>query len=102
MDKIELLLQMLEYERSHQGRITLGEFSHVARRISLPEVQAWAAELLVEREKFWAGHGKQPSGVLDISEERRRQQDSYYGKGHEQADGAAETNGASGAPAHGI
>lgn len=33
--------------------------------------------------------GKEPSGVLDISEERKHQQDQYYG-----ANGAAETNGA--------
>lgn len=74
MDKVELLLQMLEYERSHQGRLELGEFSHVANRIVLPEVQAWADELLREREDFWVeGHGKQPSGT-QLSEERRRQQ----------------------------
>ena len=30
VDKMELLLQMMEYERSHQGRIDLGEFSRYA------------------------------------------------------------------------
>ena len=79
VDKMELLLQMMEYERSHEGRVDLGEFSRVAKRILLPEVQAWAKELLVEREQFWAGHGKKPTGVRDISEETKRQQDEYYG-----------------------
>ncbi|KAK3702258.1 hypothetical protein LTR37_014969 [Vermiconidia calcicola] len=88
VDKMELLLQMMEYERSYQGRMDLGEFSRVAKRIVLPEVQEWAAELLVEREGFWATFGKLPSGVLVISEERRRQQDEYYG-----GDGNGHANG---------
>ena len=79
VDKIELLLQMMEYERSHEGRIDLGEFTRVAKRVVMPEVQDWAAELLTEREKFWANHGKKPSVVADIFVERRRQQDEYYG-----------------------
>ena len=79
VDKIELLLQMIEYERSHEARIDLSEFSHVAKRIILPEVQAWASEVLTEREAFWASHGKTPRVVLDISEEHKRQQDEYYG-----------------------
>jgi putative hydrolases of HD superfamily len=88
VDKMELLLQMMEYEQSHQGRIDLGEFSRVAKRIVTPEVQEWARELLEERKAFWSKHGKEPSGVLSIdgagegvSEERKRQQDEYYGNG---------------------
>lgn len=79
VDKMELLLQMMEYERSHQARIDLGEFSHVVTRIVLPEVQAWAKELIAEREEFWAGHGKKPGGVSE-SDEVRKQLDEYYGK----------------------
>lgn len=81
VDKMELLLQMMEYEKSHQGKLDLGEFSHVAKRIVLPEVQLWAEELLQEREEFWAGLGKEPSGVRDISEEKKTRQDEYYGNG---------------------
>ncbi|KAK5167045.1 uncharacterized protein LTR77_007774 [Saxophila tyrrhenica] len=89
VDKIELLLQMLEYERSHHGRIELGEFSHVAKRIAMPEVQAWAAELLAEREGFWATLGGKPKGVGEVSEERRRLQEAYYaGHGHGEVNGA--------------
>ena len=79
VDKMELLLQMMEYERSHEGRKDLGEFSHVASRILLPEVQAWGQELLAERDIFWRSHGKEPDGVVEMSEERKRQVDEYYG-----------------------
>ncbi|KAJ5805197.1 hypothetical protein N7474_011084 [Penicillium riverlandense] len=54
IDKMELLLQMIEYERSHH--VDLSEFEHVARRIQLPEIQAWAADVVRER-------GKQPVGT---------------------------------------
>lgn len=78
VDKMELLLQMVEYERSHKGKLELGEFSRVAKRIELPEVMEWASDLLKERKEFWASHGKEPSGVQDISDELKRMQDDYY------------------------
>lgn len=78
VDKMELLLQMMEYERNAEGRLDLGEFSRVAKRIVLPEVQNWAEQLLKERRDFWDGLGREPSGVKDISEEMKRQQDEYY------------------------
>ena len=79
VDKVELMLQMLEYEKSYQTRIDLGEFAWVAEKVVLPEVQVWASELLAERDAFWRSHGKTPSGVSEISEEMKRQQDEYYG-----------------------
>ncbi|EAW14031.1 HD domain-containing protein [Aspergillus clavatus NRRL 1] len=51
VDKMELLLQMVEYERAHG--IDLTEFCHVAGRIQLDEVKEWAAAVLKEREAFW-------------------------------------------------
>ncbi|KXS98154.1 hypothetical protein AC579_9989 [Pseudocercospora musae] len=81
VDKMELLLQMLEYEKSSAGKMDLSEFSWVARRIVLPEVQEWAAELLEERNAYFAKLGKTPKGVSEISEERKKQQDEYYGNG---------------------
>ncbi|OJJ82303.1 HD domain-containing protein [Aspergillus glaucus CBS 516.65] len=51
VDKMELLLQMVEYERAHD--IDLTEFCYVASRIQLPETQEWAATVLKERETFW-------------------------------------------------
>jgi putative hydrolase of HD superfamily len=55
VDKVELLLQMVEYERVHNRELDLGEFSWVSTRIVLPEVQEWSHEILREREEFWAG-----------------------------------------------
>ena len=81
VDKMELLLQMVEYERTHDGAISLGEFSWVAGRIVLPEVQSWAAEVLKEREEFWKSKGKEPNGVREIGEDLKKQQDEYYGNG---------------------
>ncbi|KAH9812174.1 HD family hydrolase [Teratosphaeria destructans] len=77
VDKIELLLQMNEYERAQQGKVDLGEFSRVAKRIALPEVRVWAEELLREREQFWREQGRDASHV-GISDEIKRQQDEYY------------------------
>ena len=48
IDKMELLLQMVEYERSYD--LDLSEFCGSARRIQLPEIQEWAATVLKERE----------------------------------------------------
>jgi hypothetical protein len=53
IDKIELILQMVEYERV--SNLDLGDFSWVASRIVLPEVKEWAGEVLREREEFWGG-----------------------------------------------
>jgi putative hydrolase of HD superfamily len=86
VDKIELVLQMVEYERAHEKKLDLGEFSWVASKITLPEVQEWAADVLKEREVFW-GHTyhttynaeKQPEGKA------LAQQEEYYGKGSKEA-----------------
>lgn len=63
VDKIELLLQMVEYEKSRGGEgedgdgdggdMDLREFVGVARKITLDEVKVWADEILKEREAFW-------------------------------------------------
>lgn len=55
VDKLELVLQMVEYERVHEHKLDLGEFSWVASRIVLDEVKQWADEILKEREEFWGG-----------------------------------------------
>ncbi|EMC93322.1 hypothetical protein BAUCODRAFT_125194 [Baudoinia panamericana UAMH 10762] len=68
VDKLELLLQMNEYERSHEGRIDLGEFSHVANRIVLPEMKSWAGDLLAEREAFWRSQEAEQAASLDADQ----------------------------------
>ncbi|CAK7225786.1 hypothetical protein SCUCBS95973_005981 [Sporothrix curviconia] len=62
VDKMELLLQMVEYEKRGQGHVDLGEFAYVATKMALPETRAWAAALLEERAAFWQSQGREPSG----------------------------------------
>lgn len=87
IDKMELILQMVEYERQHEGRLDLGEFSWVAERIVLPEVQVWCSEVLREREAFWAYTGKETTG-LAMTKEELDQRKEYYGNGHGNSNGS--------------
>jgi putative hydrolase of HD superfamily len=79
VDKMELLLQMVEYERSAEGSLDLGEFSRVAARIQLPEVKTWADDVLKERKTFWESKGKTPSYANDVEVDKKESQDQYYG-----------------------
>ncbi|KAL8950535.1 MAG: hypothetical protein Q9183_007518 [Haloplaca sp. 2 TL-2023] len=77
IDKLELLLQMVEYERRERGRVDLGEFVWVSEQVRLEEMKAWCEDVLKEREEFWRGlwkelqeeeaaageQGNQPDGV---------------------------------------
>ncbi|OOQ86024.1 HD domain-containing protein [Penicillium brasilianum] len=49
IDKMELLLQMVEYERAHD--VDLSEFERVASRVQLPEIKVWAQQVVAERPK---------------------------------------------------
>ncbi|KAM0185540.1 hypothetical protein ACHAPA_012028 [Fusarium lateritium] len=84
VDKMELLLQMVEYEKRGEGRVDLGEFAYVATRMALPEMKAWGQEVLKEREDFWGSkehvHGEQGTSG-GVTTERKGQQDNYYNKG---------------------
>lgn len=55
IDKLELLLQMVEYERTYNT--DLSEFEHVASNIQLPEIQVWAADVVRKRVKRPAKDG---------------------------------------------
>jgi putative hydrolases of HD superfamily len=57
VDKLELLLSMVEYEKAGEGEHDLGEFCHVARRIKSPLVKEWCDEILKERFDFWTASG---------------------------------------------
>jgi putative hydrolases of HD superfamily len=81
VDKIELLLQMVEYEKRTDRKLDLGEFAYVATKVVLAETQEWAQEILRERDEFWGGkahvHGE--SGTAGgVSNETATQQDAYY------------------------
>jgi putative hydrolase of HD superfamily len=84
VDKVELVLQMLEYEKSHEGRIDLTEFTHVASRIVLPEVREWCDQALEDRKAYWKSIGKEPKGMTAEIEkpEMKKMQDQYYSNGH--------------------
>lgn len=80
VDKIELVLQMVEYERVHNQKLDLGEFSWVATRIVLPEVKAWADEVLKEREDFWGGkYHSFYDGDNFVEDKLLAQKLNYYG-----------------------
>lgn len=81
IDKVELLLQMVEYERRGGGKVDLSEFTYVATKVSLPETKAWAEEILKERDEVWGGKkladgeaGEASSASLQI----KKMQDQYY------------------------
>lgn len=65
VDKIELLLQMVEYERSSACEKDLGEFTWVASKIQSQEVKGWAEEVFRERQELWRKCGKTPSWRAD-------------------------------------
>ena len=66
VDKVELLLQMVEYEKQGRGTKDLGEFSQVAKKVQLDEMKDWCREILKERVKFWKDLGK-TAKMLDLS-----------------------------------
>ncbi len=81
IDKVELLLQMVEYERRGEGKVDLSEFAYVATKVALPETKAWADEVLKERKEFWVRkkpvHGE--AGVeSDALIQTKKLQDQYY------------------------
>ena len=80
VDKIELILQMLDYERAHEHMLDLGDFSWVASKIELPEVKEWEAEVLREREEFWDGRPHAAYSAEEPPEEKSlAQKVEYYG-----------------------
>ena len=89
VDKIELVLQMVEYEKQADGKLDIGEFTWVAKRIELPEVKAWCDQLLEERAEFWKEKGVVPSDWQTLSRKRVDEQKEYYDDGKPAANGHA-------------
>ncbi|ELQ33529.1 HD domain-containing protein [Pyricularia oryzae Y34] len=86
IDKMELICQMVEYEKRGEGRLDLGEFAWVAKKMVLPEMIARGEEILKEREAFWAGrnHVRGDVGVEGgVSASHIEQSDAYYSKPEE-------------------
>lgn len=83
VDKVELLLQMIEYEKVGDGTIALSEFAYVSNKIETPEVKAWCDEILEEQRKFWETKGQADNGTISRhhqSPELKKQVDDYYSK----------------------
>jgi len=80
VDKMELVLQMVEYEKSHEGRIDLSEFAHVASRIVLPEVRQWCEQVLEDQKAYWKSIDKKHSASQNGKEAQgmKEMQDEYY------------------------
>lgn len=87
VDKMELVLQMVEYEKRGERKLDLGEFAWVATRLVLEETKAWAAELLKERDAYWGttGHVDGTKGVAGGVDKVHVEQstDYYTGSGGE-------------------
>jgi len=87
IDKLELILQTIEYERSAKGEKDLSEFMWVSTRIVLPEMKEWCRQAIEERDQMWASFGKVPQGVWrdgqkmsEPAEEKLEEQlGEYYG-----------------------
>ncbi len=84
VDKVELILQMVEYERRYDATLDLSEFSWVAKKLLLPEMKEWAQEILDERTKFWESKGVRPKEPKE-AETIKEQQDQYYSNANGQA-----------------
>lgn len=80
VDKIELILQMVEYERASDVNVDLSEFSWVAKKIVLDEMKDWAKEILDERDALWRERDAKPRDPTN-AEYIKASHDEYYGNG---------------------
>ncbi|KAK2051322.1 hypothetical protein LY76DRAFT_688438 [Colletotrichum caudatum] len=81
IDKLEMLLQAIEYEEQEKGNIDLGDFAGVATKIQTEKGKNWAKEILETRKEYW-GKRKHKQGELGekggISKEFEQMQHDYY------------------------
>jgi putative hydrolases of HD superfamily len=80
VDKIELLLQMVEYERTSKCEVDLSEFGYVETKLELPEMKEWGKEILRERAQLWKEYDKVPREPVQ-ADAIREGQEEYYGNG---------------------
>jgi putative hydrolase of HD superfamily len=77
IDKVEMLLQMVEYEKRGKGRINLKEFTYVVGKLHLSETKLWADTIIKERDDFWKDKDATMEDVVSI--QAKELQDQYYG-----------------------
>lgn len=80
IDKLEMLLQMLEYEKRNEGRVNLREFAYAATKIHLDEMKKLAEDILKERKEFWIRLGLTEEEYVEGDNMMKERQDRYYGK----------------------
>ncbi|KAG8531720.1 uncharacterized protein KY384_003352 [Bacidia gigantensis] len=73
VDKLELVLQMVEYEKAGEGSVDLGEFLDAKELINGDVCKGWAEELIREREDFWRRLGKCAKGMEGYVEEKKEE-----------------------------
>jgi putative hydrolase of HD superfamily len=77
IDKMELMLQVLEYEKSH-STADFRDFDGSANQIKLPEVKTWCDEVLKELKELRESKGLDPRltdgdpGIAEQAEENQR------------------------------
>ncbi|KAL8668320.1 MAG: hypothetical protein Q9168_007049 [Polycauliona sp. 1 TL-2023] len=74
IDKLELVIQMMEYERRGEGKVDLGEFLRVAEKIEMEEMKSWCRDVLKEREEYWKDVERKPGG-MDIAKKLLGEED---------------------------
>lgn len=93
VDKLELLLQMVEYEKANEHRLDLGEFSWVASRIELEEMKVWSQEILKEREEYWGGREHSSYQADGTKVKHLKEKLEYYSHKIPGKEGAVEEHG---------
>ncbi|KAL5614915.1 hypothetical protein BROUX41_004993 [Berkeleyomyces rouxiae] len=76
LDKLEMLIQMVEYERRANGSLDLEDFTYVTSKIQLTEMQKWGQDILQDRKDFWSQRQK-PVGADSVT---KKMQDKYYAR----------------------
>ena len=63
VDKLELILQMVEYERRGKGKLDLDEFIKTMANIKGSTCREWAEELIKERKILWEPYDNKPKSL---------------------------------------
>ena len=81
VDKFELVLQMVEYEKAQRRKTDLGEFMYVANKVQTPEVRKWCVAILKERMELW---GDEYEDLKEGVQEGRQLLEKYRAEGGEE------------------
>lgn len=77
-DKLEMLLQWIEYERRASGVIKMDEFAYAATKLRLPGMQKLGDEVMAQRQQFWMERRTSAETPFEQDSKLRKLQDEYY------------------------